>query len=67
MRGLAFPTNAHSDRETSYEDGTTATNVDDIPIDPALGGGPLEQLLDVVNDEEVYLQVRTRFVFIQTR
>ncbi|TFK72958.1 hypothetical protein BDN72DRAFT_815391 [Pluteus cervinus] len=36
MRGLAFPTNAPFDRELSYEHGTPSSNVDDIPIDPAL-------------------------------
>lgn len=38
MRGLAFPSTAVYDRETSYEYGTPFSNPDDIPIDPALGG-----------------------------
>ena len=36
MRGLAFPTNTVIDREASYEYGTPISNVDEIPIDPAL-------------------------------
>ncbi|KAF9000600.1 hypothetical protein BDQ17DRAFT_1245247 [Cyathus striatus] len=36
MRGLAFPSNATFNRETSYEYGTPTSNIDDIPIDPAL-------------------------------
>ncbi|KAF9237605.1 hypothetical protein BU15DRAFT_88618 [Melanogaster broomeanus] len=40
MRGLPFPTNAIFDRETTSEHGTPFSNVDDIPIDPALAGGP---------------------------
>lgn len=38
MRGLAFPSHAVFDREPSYEYGTPLSTVDDIPIDPALGG-----------------------------
>jgi hypothetical protein len=38
MRGLAFPSNAVFDRETSYEYGSPFSNVETIPIDPALGG-----------------------------
>lgn len=36
MRGLAFPSSAVSDREISYNHGTSVTHPDDIPIDPAL-------------------------------
>lgn len=37
MRGLAFPSSTPADREASYEYGTPiSSNVDDIPIDPAL-------------------------------
>lgn len=42
MRGLAFPTNAAFDRETSYDHGTPSAKVDDIPIDPALSGPAIE-------------------------
>lgn len=45
MRGLAFPPNAPGDREASYEYGTPISNVDDIPIDPALGGAPIDPAL----------------------
>ena len=45
MRGLAFPPNAPGDREPSYEYGTPISNVDDIPIDPALGGAPIHPAL----------------------
>jgi hypothetical protein len=45
MRGLAFPTNAPVDREPSYEYGTPISNVDDIPIDPALGGAAIDPAL----------------------
>lgn len=41
MRGLAFPSNAISDRELSYENGTP-NSVEDIPIDPALGGPAID-------------------------
>ncbi|KAF8558205.1 hypothetical protein OG21DRAFT_1595586 [Imleria badia] len=40
MRGLPFPTNALFDREAASEHGTPFSNVDDIPIDPALAGAP---------------------------
>ncbi|KAF8134977.1 hypothetical protein EV363DRAFT_1160142 [Boletus edulis] len=40
MRGRPFPTNALCDREAASEHGTPFTNADDIPIDPALAGGP---------------------------
>ena len=42
MRGLAFP---ESDRETSHEYGSPFRNPSDIPIDPALGGLPIEPQL----------------------
>ncbi|KAF8969241.1 hypothetical protein BDZ97DRAFT_272862 [Flammula alnicola] len=45
MRGLAFPPNATVDREASYEYGTPISNVDDIPIDPALGGAAIDPAL----------------------
>ncbi|RDB25851.1 Histone acetyltransferase KAT7 [Hypsizygus marmoreus] len=45
MRGLAFPSNADFDRETSYEYGTPVTQVDDIPIDPALSGPVIDPAL----------------------
>jgi len=45
MRGLAFPSNADVDRETSHEYGTPISNVDDIPIDPALEGGVIDPVL----------------------
>ncbi|KAG7089863.1 hypothetical protein E1B28_011507 [Marasmius oreades] len=37
MRGLAFPSNSISDRESFQDDGTPGSNID-IPLDPALGG-----------------------------
>lgn len=58
MRGLAFPSNTASDRETSYEYGTPARNLDDIPIDPALGGPEIQQHGNSAaypNDEQVNL------------
>ncbi|KAF8072006.1 hypothetical protein FPV67DRAFT_1483488 [Lyophyllum atratum] len=45
MRGLAFPSNASFDRETSYEYGTPVTNPNDIPIDPALAGPVIDPAL----------------------
>jgi hypothetical protein len=45
MRGLPFPSNVVFDRETSYEYGTPVANVDDIPIDPALVGPPIDPAL----------------------
>lgn len=41
MRGLPFPPNALFDRETTSDVGSPFSNVDDIPIDPALAGTPL--------------------------
>ncbi|KAG6332467.1 hypothetical protein ID866_6623 [Astraeus odoratus] len=40
MRGLPFPPPAPFDRESTSELGTPFSNVDDIPIDPALAGTP---------------------------
>ncbi|KAI0058778.1 hypothetical protein BV25DRAFT_1890871 [Artomyces pyxidatus] len=45
MRGLPFPQGAAFDRETSYEYGTPISNVDEIPIDPALAGPPIDPAL----------------------
>ncbi|KAF9484353.1 hypothetical protein BDN70DRAFT_917724 [Pholiota conissans] len=47
MRGLAFPTTVPADREASYEYGTpiSNSNVDDIPIDPALSEPPIDPAL----------------------
>ncbi|KAF8907316.1 hypothetical protein CPB84DRAFT_1674945 [Gymnopilus junonius] len=50
MRGLAFPASSPVDRETSYEYGTPISNVDDIPIDPALGGAPIDPALMMQGD-----------------
>ncbi|KAF9223489.1 hypothetical protein BS17DRAFT_767339 [Gyrodon lividus] len=40
MRGLPFPTNAIFELETTSEHGTPFSNVEDIPIDPALACDP---------------------------
>ncbi|KAJ6466597.1 hypothetical protein C8R47DRAFT_990795 [Mycena vitilis] len=45
MRGLAIPANAEFDREQSNEYGTPSSANDDIPIDPALGGTPIDPAL----------------------
>ena len=46
MRGLAFPPNAAADREPSYDEfGTPISNVDEIPIDPALSETPIDPAL----------------------
>ncbi|KAJ6468407.1 hypothetical protein C8R45DRAFT_1105764 [Mycena sanguinolenta] len=47
MRGLAIPaSNAEFDREPSNDYGTECSNTDDnIPIDPALGGTPIDPAL----------------------
>lgn len=45
MRGLPFPQGAAFERETSYEYGTPASNLDDIPIDPALADPPIDPAL----------------------
>ncbi|SRR6266702_1757431 len=45
MRGLPFPQDPAFERETSYEYGTPASNLDDIPIDPALADPPIDPAL----------------------
>ena len=45
MRGLPFPQDAAFERETSYEYGTPASNLDDIPIDPALADPSIDPSL----------------------
>lgn len=53
MRGLAFPEAAVSDRDESTDHGTpfSSSNADDIPIDPALTGIPLDPaLFDQTNE-----------------
>jgi hypothetical protein len=58
MRGLPFPSNATFDRETSYADyGTPLTNVDDIPIDPALGGPAIDPAIMGEAEAEANVQV----------
>jgi hypothetical protein len=47
MRGLPFPANAQASREPSYPYADYASvspvpNIDDIPIDPALGGPAID-------------------------
>ena len=56
MRGLAFPTNAIVDRETSYEYGTPISNVDEIPIDPALSGAPIDPALMINDSTTIFVQ-----------
>lgn len=53
MRGLAFPPTDAANRETSYEEGTPISNVDDIPIDPALGGTPIDPVLMADDKTEI--------------
>jgi hypothetical protein len=61
MRGLPFPSNATFDRETSYADyGTPLTNVDDIPIDPALGGPAIDPAIMGETAVEANVQVNAR-------
>ncbi|TFY75592.1 hypothetical protein EWM64_g8421, partial [Hericium alpestre] len=45
MRTLPFPSEPAFAREVSYEYGTPASNTDDIPIDPALAGPPIDPAL----------------------
>ncbi|KAH6913061.1 hypothetical protein BKA70DRAFT_712081 [Coprinopsis sp. MPI-PUGE-AT-0042] len=52
MRGLAFPSDAVSNRETSYEYGTSMSPNNDIPIDPALTGETAAIDPVLVADEE---------------
>ena len=59
MRGLAFPSSAISDREPSYEYGTP-NNVDDIPIDPALGAPAIDPALMSGNTGTGAVQVSSR-------
>jgi hypothetical protein len=47
MRGLPFPQDAAFERETSYEYGTPASNLDEIPIDPALADPPIDPALQL--------------------
>lgn len=58
MRGLAFPTNTVIDREASYEYGTPISNVDEIPIDPALGGAPIDPARMVEDSSTNFVQAR---------
>lgn len=64
MRGLAFPPNADVDRETSHEYGTPMSNVDDIPIDPALGGTVIDPALMMEGSVANGVQVRRLKRFI---
>ena len=57
MRGLAFPTNTVVDREPSYEYGTPISNVDEIPIDPALSGAPIDPALMIEDSSTNFVQV----------
>lgn len=45
MRGLTFPNAAIYERAESEDHGTPFSQVDDIPIDPALAGLPLDPAL----------------------
>lgn len=45
MTGLAFPSNALSDRETSYDYATPRNNGGDIPIDPVPGTPAIDPVL----------------------
>ncbi len=45
MRGLTFPKRALCEREESQELGTPFSHGDEIPIDPALSGPPLDPAL----------------------
>jgi hypothetical protein len=61
MRGLPFPQDAAFERETSYEYGTPASNLDDIPIDPALADPLIDPALQPFPIKIDSDQVRTRF------
>ncbi|KAG6817155.1 hypothetical protein H0H87_012116 [Tephrocybe sp. NHM501043] len=57
MRGLAFPSSAVFNRETSYDYGTPTPHPDDIPIDPALAEpvidpALMEEGIDVTNQNK---------------
>ena len=62
MRGLAFPTNTVIDREASYEYGTPISNVDEIPIDPALSGAPIDPALMIEDSSTSFVQVSYSFI-----
>ncbi|KAG5721932.1 Histone acetyltransferase MYST2 [Termitomyces sp. T112] len=51
MRGLAFPSSAVFNRETSYDHGTPVTYPDDIPIDPALSEPVIDPALMEQSDK----------------
>lgn len=65
MRGLAFPTNATVDREASYEYGTPISNVDEIPIDPALSGAPIDPALMMEGSNTSVVQVSYTFMAVK--
>ena len=65
MRGLAFPTNTVVDREASYEYGTPISNVDEIPIDPALSGASIDPALTVENSSMNFVQAS--FTYLSVR
>ena len=62
MRGLPFPQDAAFERETSYEYGTPASNLDDIPIDPALADPPIDPALQAFPVKLDSDQVRVVFI-----
>ena len=62
MRGLAFPSNTIVDREASYECGTPISNVDEIPIDPALSGAPIDPALIMENGSTNCVHVSYTFM-----
>jgi hypothetical protein len=65
MRGLAIPTSADFDREQSNEYGTEFSNNDDtIPIDPALGGTPIDPTLLEDHTSEQNYPVSTQYLEI---
>ena len=64
MRGLAFPTNTVVDREPSYEYGTPISNVDEIPIDPALSEAPIDPALMVENSSTNFVQASYSFMSV---
>ena len=65
MRGLAFPTNALVDREASYEYGTPISNVEEIPIDPALSGAPIDPALMIEDNNAIFVQVGYTFMSLR--
>lgn len=64
MRGLAFPTNTVVDREPSYEYGTPISNVDEIPIDPALSGALIDPALMIENSSTNFVQASYPFMSV---